>query len=367
MPSSVRLDFRACAGAVSADIDVGLVGGWPAQIDAEPRPDVDLVTITIGGNDVIFSDVVQACMLYDDCLSDTFVPRDLDRSRPSIGYPPVQDLEGWAHAAINRVKANLTRVYRNLRETYPNARIVVIGYPYLFHGEPARRSLPDLDCWTVMRRISEGERSGIRSLTDELNEAIVDVINDNRRLRIEFVSTIVAWHRHEPCADWGQYTNAVKPALQLLSPVDGGSFHPNDQGHRQIARLLSCYLNEVARPPVTGARIRNVYGSAEPAADVDEAAAEACDVLLAGDRKADVPTPSASASGTDQRRHPVKSETMQRAPSGRSTRVSAHVPLSRPNVHGPIPSVQRVAAGVKGSRPRHCGKRRCTVARRLAQ
>ena len=281
IPDGVRLEFRACSGAVSADIDSGLVGGWTAQMDSEPRPDVDLVTITIGGNDVIFSDVVQACMLYDDCLDDQFEPRELDPSRPTIDYPESQELRSWAAEAITRIKPNLARVFGNLRTTYPNARIVVIGYPYLFHEEPSWHSLPDLDCFTVMNRISLNERRDIRTLTDQLNAAVVDVIDENRELRIEPISTVAAWHRHEPCGEWGQFTNAVKPKPQLLSPVDGGSFHPNVQGHRQLARLVSCFLNNVDPPPTGGATLAAVPGSAIPEPLPDETSMNGCDQLLA--------------------------------------------------------------------------------------
>ena len=281
IPDGVRLEFRACSGAVSADIDNGLIGGWPAQIDSEPRPDVDLVTITIGGNDVIFSDVVQACMLYDDCLDDDFEPRQLDRSRPTIDYPERQPLRDWAIEAITYIKPNLRRVYEGLRTTYPKARILVIGYPYLFHDEPSWRSLPDLDCWTVMNRISLDERRGLRTLTDQLNTAIKDVINEVSDQRIELVSTVAAFHQHEPCGEWGQYTNAVKPALQLLSPVDGGSFHPNVQGHRQFALTRRVrYLAQVDQPPPEGTTIQTPHGSGISEPLPDEAAMNDCSRLL---------------------------------------------------------------------------------------
>ena len=281
IPDGVRLEFRACSGAVSADIDSGLIGGWPAKVDSEPRSDVDLVTITIGGNDVIFSDVVQACMLYDDCLDDEFVPRPLDRSRPTIDYPDRQPLREWATDAIGHIKPNLQRVYKSLRTAYPSARILVIGYPYLFNDQPSWRSLPDLDCWTVMNRISLDERRELRILTDQLNNALVDVINGVSDERIEFVSTVAAWHRHEPCGEWGQFTNAVKPALQLLSPVDGGSFHPNVQGHRQLARLVACYLTEVESPSPEGEIIQTPHGSGIPSPLPDEEAMNNCSNLLA--------------------------------------------------------------------------------------
>jgi hypothetical protein len=40
----------------------GIIGGDEPQVHPSPMPDVDLVTITVGGNDVVFSSVVQLCL-----------------------------------------------------------------------------------------------------------------------------------------------------------------------------------------------------------------------------------------------------------------------------------------------------------------
>jgi hypothetical protein len=97
---SMLTEFRARSGAVTQDVDLGIVGGHAPQLDDEPRPEVSLVTITIGGNDVVFSRVVQACFLYEDCLGATFRPPESDPARPTIVYPPAQPFDSWADAAL---------------------------------------------------------------------------------------------------------------------------------------------------------------------------------------------------------------------------------------------------------------------------
>ena len=67
------------------------------------------------------------------------------------------------------------------------------------------------------------------------------------RAGLEYVSPTEAWIDHEPCGKAGQYTNAVKPFGESI--LDGGSFHPNSQGQRMIARLVSCYLNATPEGP----------------------------------------------------------------------------------------------------------------------
>ena len=61
-------------------------------------------------------------------------------------------------------------LYGKLRQSYPNARIVAIGYPYLFPG--GRAGLQPNDCASILRRFSLVERTGIRALSDQLNNAL---------------------------------------------------------------------------------------------------------------------------------------------------------------------------------------------------
>lgn len=237
-PADVR--FRACSGAVTDDVDLGIVGGFERQIDHAPVPEVDLVTITIGGNDVIFSRVVQSCFLYEDCIEATFIPPKPNRAHPTVVYPDKAPFADWAEAAMLVLARNVDRVYANVSATYPNARIIVVGYPYLFSDRQAPW-WPPSDCVTVLRRVDQSERVGLRALTDRLNETLYDRANE---AGIEFVSPAAAWHKHDPCGTEGQYTRAVKPKPELFNPVDGGTFHPNQQGQRQLARLVTCYLIE---------------------------------------------------------------------------------------------------------------------------
>ena len=234
---TVHREFRACSGAVTSDIDLGVLGGYPPQLDRTADPAVALVTITVGGNDVVFSDVVQACFVFHDCITSTFTPRAFDPARPDVTYPKPKPFEEWAPEAVGMLIDRLDRVYSSIRTTYPNARVVVLGYPYLFPDGDAPANLSD--CAIVLRRVSNDERRELRRLTDQLNEQI-DA--QARAHGFDFISPVSAWNGHEPCGKAGQYTNALLPALRLSQPVDTGTFHPNRRGQEQLARLIACYL-----------------------------------------------------------------------------------------------------------------------------
>ena len=249
-----RVDFRACAGAVTADVDLGSPGGYGPQIDASERHDVGLVTMTLGGNDVVFSAVVRQCILFEDCVNQRFEPPDAPVERPTVRYPDT-DLDDyntfkkWARAALSDeyLGGNIDRVYTKVADTYPNARIVIVGYPYLFPDQPAEWTFSD--CAAILRRVDHDERVGLRTLMDELNGMLAAKAYAHN---LEFISPVAAWAGHEPCGtENDQWVNAVRldlSNLHDLAIVNGSTFHPNRLGQAELGRLISCYLIEHPMP-----------------------------------------------------------------------------------------------------------------------
>jgi GDSL-like Lipase/Acylhydrolase family len=242
--------FVACSGAVTSDVfnqfTVSAKEGTPIvvppQVAPGVHPEVGLVTITIGGNDVVFSSVVTHCFLRTNCIDTQFQPPN-DNPARGIILPKAAPLEQWALEAIGKVKAKMDKLYPQLREAYPNARIIVIGYPYLFPDRDAPYwNLTD--CQTILRRFTHAERIAVRGLQDELNQQLSDAA---AAAGIEFISPAAGWKDHEPCGtSEEQYTNSIKPFILSsaagFTPGDGGTFHPNTAGQQELAQLVTCYL-----------------------------------------------------------------------------------------------------------------------------
>jgi hypothetical protein len=246
---AVTLEFRACSGAVTDDVFTGFrkhdgdtTIELAPQVDGVARPDVRLVTLSIGGNDLVFSSIVTHCFVRSNCIAAEFEPPDVDAEHPNLRFPEAAPLGRWAVAAAGILSARLRAVYDGVEEAFPQARIVVIGYPNLFPDD-RERWRPD-DCASVMRRVSRTERIGLRALTDELNDMIYA---QAVAAGIEFVSPTAVWDDHESCGSEEEFTNS----LTLVRPlgVDGSSYHPNRNGQRQLAALITCYLTVHPTPP----------------------------------------------------------------------------------------------------------------------
>ena len=185
-----------------------LLGPWesrgePAQIPTAPDPEVGLVTLTIGGNDVGFGEVVVRCVLLD-CST-------------------VPDSPDFTNSLAGLSETLVERVYPALRVAYPNARIVHVGYPHL---TPETGRL--VDCgW-----LSGSERDATVALVDALDAAIAmatEATEDGAD--VDYADVRAAFEGHELCteAPW------VHPVLSLASE----RAHPTIEGHAALAEAVA--------------------------------------------------------------------------------------------------------------------------------
>ncbi|WP_027942551.1 SGNH/GDSL hydrolase family protein [Amycolatopsis taiwanensis] len=103
--SGASLSFQACSGAKTSDVLNNQVGALNSS--------TSLVSITIGGNDAGFSNVMTNCVLGGDSACKT----------------AVTSAENYAQTTLPGL---LDNVYRTIKSKAPNAHVVVLGYPHFY-------------------------------------------------------------------------------------------------------------------------------------------------------------------------------------------------------------------------------------------
>lgn len=232
------LSYQSCTGAVTGDV----LGGQLGTLGT----DTDLVTITIGGNDVGFTDVVIACGQpgwLADCQG------AIDEGRAI--------LQG-------RLPGDLDAVLGQIGTRAPNAEVKVGAYPHLFNGE---------DC-NVLTFFSEEEMTEINTATDELATLIQQRTS---AAGFGFVDPRADFVGHAVCDDEEWINGLSVPIVE--------SFHPNVAGNVAYADLFS---------PGAGALAPAVAST--PAAD---ALQEEVDAVLALDLTSPENLAAAEAAGVD--------------------------------------------------------------------
>jgi lysophospholipase L1-like esterase len=173
--------FAACSGAVTADVLNSQVNALSAS--------TTLVTISIGGNDAGFSDVVITCTTGSDS---TCVNR-------------VNQARTFAQTTL---PGRLDAVYSTIRSRAPNARVVVLGYPRLFSSS---------FCWwfsTAKRNAINGAADLLSSVTAGRVAAAGFTYED---VRDNFAG-------HEVCTG-SPWINGINFGNLVES------YHPNANGH----------------------------------------------------------------------------------------------------------------------------------------
>ena len=101
------LSFKACSGATSTEVNSKQLGTLSSS--------TSLVTITIGGNDAGFSNVILNCALYFFTCGSA-----ISQANSFIA---------------NKLPALLDTTYGDIRSRASAAHVVVLGYPHLFTAE----------------------------------------------------------------------------------------------------------------------------------------------------------------------------------------------------------------------------------------
>ncbi|MET7285662.1 SGNH/GDSL hydrolase family protein [Streptomyces sp. NPDC005573] len=130
-PSSFA--FNACSGATTDDVLAGQLGSLSSS--------TGLVSISIGGNDAGFADVMTTCVLQSDssCLN------RINTARAYVG---------------STLPGKLDNLYDTIRAKAPSARVVVLGYPRFY--------LLGQSCLGL----SETKRSAINNASDYMDGVI---------------------------------------------------------------------------------------------------------------------------------------------------------------------------------------------------
>jgi lysophospholipase L1-like esterase len=193
------LDNATCAGATTSTVQLSAL-----------TSSVELVTLTVGGNDLGFRGLAGACLdgTPEDCS---------DAIETAEGKLPVLEID-------------LTALYGEVaKRAAPEALIVVTGYPHLL--ESTAPFLPELI-------------AALNFATDELNSTIRKAVDaaeavDPTRDNFVYVDVTDAFEGHGIGSLDDPFINAPIPNESHLE-----DFHPNAAGYRAYAKAISTAIRD---------------------------------------------------------------------------------------------------------------------------
>lgn len=226
----VEWAFWACSGARTWNVLPAAAGGRPqggggqywdskTQLDNADLEGADLVTITIGGNDVGFVDALVQCA-KSACSTPSFKSDHLK--------------------LIDDTENDLVKDYTAIKARAPGARVLVLGYPQLFPSRAVDQGCAFLVPW-------RGEMAMFREFGKHLNATIAAAA---KTAGVKFVPVAGRFDGHEVCGSDGAWLNPYhftpKGARKTASDE---SFHPTRTGQQDgYAAAVNAALQTVAPP-----------------------------------------------------------------------------------------------------------------------
>ena len=205
----------------------------PKQLDVfnKVSGDVDYVTLTVGGNDVKFEDIITTCATDSTYLHFGNGKLKLEKMMDSL----------WA--SFDTTRANIKGVYTDIQaKAGKQADIIVAGYPKLL----------DKDGKGVL--ISEKEATIVNQNVTKFNNAIKSIVNECRGngMKIHFVDVEAEFDKdggHQAYSDNAWINNIIllKQSEDLDQSGLGSAYsvHPNEEGAKAYARCVNAKIKEI--------------------------------------------------------------------------------------------------------------------------
>ncbi|MEV6314861.1 SGNH/GDSL hydrolase family protein [Streptomyces sp. NPDC051776] len=179
--SPASFGFTACSGARTGDVLAGQLGPLNTS--------TGLVSISIGGNDAGFADVMSTCVL----------------SSESTCLQRVQEARAYVATTL---PGKLDEVYAAIAGRAPNAHVVVLGYPRLYKLGGS-----------CIAGLSEKERSALNAASDDLNAATAKRAADHG---FSFGDVTTTFSGHEICSSDSWIHSVTLPIENSYHPKAAG-------------------------------------------------------------------------------------------------------------------------------------------------
>lgn len=207
------------------------IPGRIQQIQFVDKYKPKVITLTGGGNDVGFSDILKACAVSADVCDYANSSKELSM----LGY----EIQGQYD--------KLADLYTRLHDSSRHTKIYVVGYPQFISDVKK-------DCaWNV--RLDKQERTFVRRTTSYLNDVIEAAAH---RAGVKYIDIEDAFEQsnesHTLCGDGEAYVNGVNLncAGGILTPlrIFAGSdecvesYHPISKGHAAMAATINAQVSD---------------------------------------------------------------------------------------------------------------------------
>lgn len=245
--------FVACSGATIHDILNNNSNNVEYAQSLFVSPQTNIVSMSIGGNDVNFGPAMQTCTVRNSPTTDQTMT---GLTQDQIDQADCMETLGTSASLINStLGASLTSLYVDVESLASSAKLLIVGYPQLF---PEYSNISANCTWGSSfipplngvgtpsgRAVSSTEVSTIRSLITQMNNLIQTAVSNANNSNIVFVDPTATFAGHELCTDTPWLNGVV---LNVDPAYIAGSYHPNADGQSTYASMVATTISSLTTP-----------------------------------------------------------------------------------------------------------------------
>jgi lysophospholipase L1-like esterase len=194
-----------------------------------------LVTISIGGNDARFGDIMFSCLTSaanklssSDCSNSNYYMK-----RNSTGATDPEPLSTFEPEVINYLEAHLVQTYLDINAKAANAQIIVVEYPQFFPSNPTS-SCNSGSIAGSLAALSVNAQTMINGFGADIDSVITQAVAVAQAdgVDIQYVNPTATFAGHELCSSDPWF-------LPLSLTTRSQSYHPNVAGQQALADLVN--------------------------------------------------------------------------------------------------------------------------------
>jgi lysophospholipase L1-like esterase len=216
---------------------------------------VQLVTLSVGGDDAGFQQILEACVTnrkdQQRCLGqDPYVTfgGSVPDQDSACSFPCFNDNLDPTYPGVEKLERGLRQLYMDIRGRAPHARILVMGYPRIFPVGGA----DDNSC-----HLNKRDQTWLTAKDQEADAIIRSAVNASGVA--EYVDTFLSMNSHEACQGLNASIPWINGLVLLTHGPFGGcievsplvaycpeSFHPTPDGYKAFARSVAVQLQRTS-------------------------------------------------------------------------------------------------------------------------
>lgn len=199
----------------------GFKPGIVPQIEFVKKYKPKIVTLTAGGNDVGFSNILEYCASpsWEERIINVSCSYAVDERAKEMLKNSIHSQYGMTRLLISKIK-----------DASPETKIYLVGYPQFIAG-------PSIGCMYNAASLNLAERKMIRQAVSELNNVLWRAATDEG---VVFIDVEDSLQGGQLC-EGGQYmTGLLNIGMDnIVNNRIHESFHPNHKGHARMASDIS--------------------------------------------------------------------------------------------------------------------------------